>query len=1678
MLRAVLYRRSCASTCQASRRRGSALLVVIVLLTMLASLGVIFYMFAAQERSASTYYSKGAEVRTADLPVEDLMDEVLEQLIVGPRPDVANPLKNSVLYGRAHSLMGNLLGLESTSGGQKFDFAPYNGTPFDSSQPNAWQINDSPVAHDGQDPVYSGPMVPNQRFPLSHRDPDYTYPDLNNVFLSYDGYDPVKGHRIIIPSFHRPQSPNLRGVTAWYGRTSYAQSPNPVGNAGYPLKLSLLRPCLDHQYIPPGSSPAPGNDGLRYLDDATAQSIWGPQAMGFPFIPPRNPNLGTYPPGTRTLPLGQQGVWSLTSTSPPGYPITGEHYEYDVDNDGDGVWEGVWLDLGLPLRETADGEQYVPLVSFTVKDADALLNLNVHGNLASVWASDTQLLSPFVVGNNTANAGTLISKSNLGLTPSEVNLLWGLNRRPQTLAHISSGSSAHEGDYDQSAADSFFLSSITPPTPPAKPVSWYETANRDFLYLVMGRYTPSPLDLVPGRWGEGDLLYQAITNNSPRNPLFYAYGLSGLLAQPWPGPGQTRLDDNGDVQYSTGGFYGSAFTPFGQPLDYTGLGQYVNLVGAGPVKGKTLFNPGANGKAQWPRFTRYSNASANGVSWPALTNSIVDVALFNDPAEVVVETDYLRPEDNFFGPEEMRALHFSSTDFTNYAGGSSRLTKLAPFNFEASAAAFPQSGRSTQEFRAKFTTRSWDRKQFSLRYDPLRPWEYSADADGDGRGEFPPYLGQQPYSQLDPFRPLLRRLLEVEYENTNQPRYGLRLNLNGLLVGPNGNPYPTFAMPPTDTLPPDLELHYRPLTPHPNPASLPLTGSIPDFGWASYPPQGNFGMNYQLQEYWARVDRQLLARDIFMLLFVSVWPDAINYTGQPAYGGIPLDLTNASVQSALREMAQYAVNVVDALDRDNIITRFAYDKDPTNGWNISDYPYGDLSNPQREEVWGVERLDLTLSEALAVQTEPHSSDLPFTAWDENGNGTDNDGRYFFAYVELRNPGPHDVDLSQRAWRIEVGPDYATAPATDHHLIRRLELRQGTIAAGSRFTIGSVNHALPGMYPSIMKIDHTNSGNTNWDTDQTLWLAPNQHPLNLDLKDSSQVSQFVLTDANGGTPPSGSLYGYTGNTSDGSDSLDVLYFRLYRRVNPHWQTTNEDENPWVLVDEIALDDMTQTTTTSGSHAGRLAPLAGLTAADIGAHLRCLQSRERAQPFSGRSNNGYAYNTQTVAGSPPYANTLGQDNAYSPPYFRDWQRVFDRDFASPGELLQLSLGGFYRIDQGQGRDKKPLPGYITKLDTDQYWGVESDALPGNSAATLNGTAEMLFLPFSTGPDVSASAPIPRWHRFLEFVEVPTRMHVGIAGLVDPVDNPRVPGKMNLNMLRHPEALAALIDDPSIMQLLVDEDANFNAFLDLGEDLDNDGTLDVFNPPWLFRTDLTSGAVQPTAENLYSWWQGFLAARDGLCSPTGLIQSDPTTGLFLPGLPGSNPFRSYAAANGTFPAGQTTIVGSVEKSLLRSWPTDTTRVAPDPLPIPSPNPRQLFEIGTWDEHRGVDAAGNPWTNWMDPKIPDPYAARRILNKIMNNSTNRSHVFVVFVSIKYFRARINPTTGAVQIGGPLKPFDDPSGLASSPPVPPDRTDSGWQPEHRGFFVIDRSQLEKAYDRGTGQIDWRPLVEYRQIFY
>lgn len=114
----------------------------------------------------------------------------------------------------------------------------------------------------------------------------------------------------------------------------------------------------------------------------------------------------------------------------------------DVDNDGDGVEDSIWIDLGYPIQTDIDGRRYKPLVAFLVRDMDGRLNVNAHGNgyhldrsLADIDRSITE--SALLLGGINASPATQELPRGHSMGPAEIDLGYFLNSDADYAALIS-----------------------------------------------------------------------------------------------------------------------------------------------------------------------------------------------------------------------------------------------------------------------------------------------------------------------------------------------------------------------------------------------------------------------------------------------------------------------------------------------------------------------------------------------------------------------------------------------------------------------------------------------------------------------------------------------------------------------------------------------------------------------------------------------------------------------------------------------------------------------------------------------------------------------------------------------------------------------------------------------------------------------------------------------------------------------------------------------------------------------------------------------------------------------------------------------------------------------------------------------------------------------------------------
>ncbi len=1765
-------KRSKLTMTNVTSRRGSTLVIVIALLGLLTFLGMVFFTFAAQERAAAEYFSEAAKAQY-DEP-NDVWPHMLEQIIVG----APEKYRGSILYSptRRHSLVTNLVGSDIyPNNGDRIE-VDYNGAGFPT-------ITSTPTSDTGgvsylnfvDSPAARGGLVPRS---VPEPDVDYTYPDINNLFLAYKGWAIRQNGSggftqvpVIIPSFFRPQymrtpansaagSYSL-GAQKSFGADTAEVRTNPAWayayeagtNPGDPpsavdIRLANRDSVLFSQrsFRPnplhiAGATPN-GTVVRRYLteDEATSLSI---ASGGFPFLPDDENNNGL---------RGDLGIWTASVDSSGVFD--NDTYELDFDNDGDGIKEGIIIDLHFPVQEITDASggvrKYVVLHSVTIYDLDGLFNLNVHGNLAGVPKTyqTTDALGNTITADHTlptvAGQGFLtdnyVSRSHHGLGPNEVNPLWGLRRNSAIDADSEYQMQRHFG---------------------AVPTQTIQQANAEWIWLMLGRgdYDPSDgsfKDIIGGRWGDKNLLYTSLEKASPRLKVVE-------LPRPGRAGGVYDTLSSGNISYggrdgvddNQNALEGEALVestevvrrPFGHPMSWSGVGRRTQVdypvfnaateqfeFGLGtqifgadnPLLPALMRDTGSSGADQWPAYLQYgagstmsntnpnryvfgvddtyngTNAGVSAGGGDDLNLSPTFNELFEDPLETIFDTEKAdRVRDGIAAIGDLIALQWPTSPTIAVASAtdsiSQHMVKLAPHAFNLNS-----------RQREMFTTYSNTLRYIAMQRSSRRSWEYTADTDGsdgdddglpdgDGNLEFPPKFGTvDEFTAADPFRPQIRRILTNEDGESRNLIGALPISINHILDVDRTDQTPADGSVAFFRYMQRSGVRFRSLTEHPHFSQTTATASeivlaatkvitleVPGTSDADtntvaseadvpFPPD-----TVAQQEFWARRDRQQLARDIYVLLYTLGGAEQVA-------GGNIRDYTSTNDPSAavptvlythaqLRRMAQFAVNMVDAMDNDNVITKFEYDKNLGNGWNLDDDAYSEEVTPSSDDgvtgkgmypedgfgtvgtvivdrgvVFGVEAQELAFSEVLAlVSPEIAAMDHDATLQDDTA------GDRHHLFIELQNLLPNTMDLATSSsinedtgvFRIArfdrdvisdplANPDQPTAAITLRNHV------DNTVQGGGVFTIATasdknvvcsdffVDYDLDGTYDLIAPDTLSGTLPTTGTaiTDSTVPELKPRCDLDL-LHDDHGTGRFTLTDdAQNVVATAGAflstLVEYKGNqpmidlsanaplaggnfvATPGEDGFDLV---IQRRLNPHMpslantagQPATVDVNPWVEVDRIRV---------VFRNFGLLDSDTATEIDGLGGRLANIRSRERYEPLNDNTRTAFIFPTVNVdnrfnsIGNSYNVNNLQAPaepfNASSNPVILRnlWQPHFDRDFASAGELLTLPVFGPNLMTQRLN--------YSRQAPYQQVQG--STPSPSN----ISGATAMFLWPDFDPTSNTSTEQDNRWYRLFQFVEVPSRVHRMLGNYVT---QNRLPGKINLNMIRHFEVFAGLVDDPWF------------------GDVDNARD----SAPFL-RDEASAGGRDR--------WREFIAERDGgavggYFDPTpGMPASGDEATLFhIPGVPGSQPFQSLGHQE-DLPNDN-----GIEQTILRRLDVDETDG------VPGTN-RHWLEVGTSGNHTNPAAS----TTAVE--------RHQILSKILNNTTTVSNTFIVFATAAYYEAYEDPATGFIRVGGRM----DLDGT--------DDLNPGWQ--QRAVFVLDRTDAYNAFDKGSGDFDWERLVKHTTI--
>jgi len=1673
-------------------RRGSTLIIVLALLGALMLLGFLFFTIASQEQENAHLFSEAAkDVRYPD----DYFNFALEALIVGPRDDYYN----SALWGGRSSLLATMFGNDlqpfngsginlawnalSAPGSTVLD-QNYDGTgdPAASYTPllalgsnyNLTDLNLSPSAQGASiisaaDPTMTGGAGLSL---LPAPDAEYTYPDLNSPFLSFVSTTP-SGRRVVIPSFHRPQYlRDFRTVGGIAENQFYRDAAT---------RTRVMRPHAEHLAIRLNGTAA--GDRRRYITSATdddARDFGGAAGVGPEDLFP----IDLTPVSNPATEFGPEGLWS--AANPTDVTTKTSVHNYDRNVDGDDISESVLIDLDHPPQLIAD-RLVVPLYAITIQDADALFNLNAHGNAYGNITLGTAAFG----GGLTATDG--ISRSNQASGPHEVNLTVGLT--PDL-------SSASATDFAQHEAFFGHVPDLTQP---------YELANMEWWFTLVGRAEFSaagPSTYYIGRWGEVNRLRQGVDSvvaGTPNSTFF-------------PYPGFSEKDDDFDAAAGLGASPGSSSVldpqgrvfppaivapPSRHPIDYRGQGRTTTASAGG--RDRVFYIPAAATGAvfRFPRYLNYivQNAPApftnttwqnfvapgpvqlvQAATWAASysVGGIGNYLLTDHPNETVLDPSQPSAgQDAVFAPVENAALHLRGNDL-NQVKSIQRLLTLVPYNFGTAS--------NNADIRSRYTTTSSDLKTFGQPVPNAaaftsgdnrhRPWEVSRGATPVA---FPPLFPNVAGGQRQPFRDEVRRLLE------NEPGEATQL---GLMRKLSVNHIAERVTRPVAQDPASGRMRLRPLTPHPltGLTSTPVGNppGVVSFGVADTAvPAGwrTWDMTTAAQQEWnARRDRQNLAADIYALLYTMSGVSPVDPRSTPAATVHPDPVPGtAGVNERIREMAQFAVNLVDAMDEDDVMTCFVYDSDLSDGYTLTDNGYSnpvafDSTNGVYQEagrgmVFGVERQQLAINEAAFVVAPPTSDDSEhiLTEWDDSANDGVEDHEW--AFIELANPNPDDVSFANDAWQVVLKP---AGVGVTGALERRLIITGGpgarvpgtmnaTAASPPTFVIAAAGDTANTTRPDPLTSPPAYNPNppTNLWTDlagpSRIRVQPKRtkaevqtagdygefvqvlpfYRSDLDLLRQADIGRYRIHEpaADPYAPNDGVELNPTALDAGTKGSAFVEFggavnagnffvVELRRRLNPHrlvddpTDLTKSQDNPWVVVDRMSSTRLQQLTIDPGDDNNGL----GTGGAFFDKLVGGTGGNGSASPLRGNERK-QPLNAEAHSVPPIPLPGTGYPN-FVRNTLGGW-RGNDPNTDTAGALPGTAPAAGQML--WQPHYDRPFASLGELLGVPLYGPDSLTSRLGTKAGVLrrqNVAAGRVLFPDLTiaPPDSFTSGQYPNlWYRIFEYLEVPAANGGGQNLAVNPW----------FTLDGGPTA----IDDPQGL-------GRYRRFGKLNLNTLRHphvmaGMLDDFevfqHPAVAPLLPTANGEMLDGGTIAREWWTHFVLSRDG---------QDPVTQEILPGLPvgrtlgvggpvTGRPFRSTGMAiRGS--AGTLSPTQCLDDTIFRRLPASSTALAG--------NQRGLFELGT---------AATSATPLADTATFDYTTRYRLLSKAINHSTTRSNVFLVSVQVEFFRAVVgdNATPGQVSddvASETADPFDDFVRIAG-------RDDQS--PTYRAFFVIDRTK-------------------------
>jgi hypothetical protein len=780
-----------------------------------------------------------------------------------------------------------------------------NGTTDDIVELNAPGSDDSEFA------LTPNPTRPDYQnylanFPINANE-DYDAADYQNMLLAMRIADASGVNSVPIPSLHRPEL-----VLFWANR--------PISSATKPWNHPTNGPELKRKVI---LRPLPSDHAFTNVPLHATTNPGGTSAYEFrePFVDLNN--NGSIEPGEFTD-LDGDGAWDagdLDFTGKPFNPIEGP---WDVDNDGDGVPDSIWVDIGLPVETLPDGRIYKPLAAIMVLDMDGKLNLNFHGQLND-WNNDLANGLPAY-----SNPDKQLVQSNVPIAPAakpELAGTWNSGAMPPVTRPAVLAPGLGLGPQEVSLSLAAGTSQVLLTTD-------------EFRNLCRGFVSTSAVDQgrrYEGRYGEAYLLPNGNYNTAHAAILA---GISGNATVNGDDNYFSRLLGLNNANYNNQGNY----VAYGSPTDFDGNG----VLGLTPSGHPQFYAMGkGNGSSNHPEVMDDAAELTAGRDWYITTASgRVKVDAKFTPADL----EWLLRQQDVDGPS-LR----------------SRLPNLAP-------------GLASRYNASRATTESWSIPSPSFNPTPeiakglhdLRLMDIGIPTTNLGivdliRGKI------REVGQLDTppknysvaaVNTLTRQLLRQD-AIAPELLLGLRFNINrpfgnnrdddgdGIVDEPDEAYIAAWA---SDGIDNDGD------------------GAVDEAdepyeklwsGQAMVDRDGDGRVTARDYDGVFNMERQRYAKQLYtlMMLLKDHMYALDNKAGQ--------EEDAARAELTAREIAQWCINVVDFRDQDSIMTPFEYVINPFDaiGWNVDgDIRTNEASsgvNPNRRVVWGCETPTLVLTETLA-----------------------------------------------------------------------------------------------------------------------------------------------------------------------------------------------------------------------------------------------------------------------------------------------------------------------------------------------------------------------------------------------------------------------------------------------------------------------------------------------------------------------------------------------------------------------------------------------------------------------------------------------------------------------------------------------------------------------------------------